>query len=105
MNAKGSVALAAMNVNDHPPAVDIMDLQMSRLGAACSGGIKGHQHGAMKHAVGRVDEPGHLLRAQNLRRPDHLPRVRRLGHAPVLLKYLDVEEPQRAKALDDRVRA
>src|SRR6202035_3944537 len=47
-----AVALAAMNVDDHPPAVDILDLQMGRLGAACSGGIEGHQHSAMKRAVG-----------------------------------------------------
>src|ERR1700688_3848712 len=33
-------ALAAMNVDDHPPAADILDLQMSRLRAARSGGIK-----------------------------------------------------------------
>ena len=34
-----AVALAAMNVDDHPPAVDVMNLQMSSLGAARSGGI------------------------------------------------------------------
>jgi len=88
-----------MYVDDHPPAVNVMDLQMSRLGATCSGGIKGHQHGAMKCAVGRVDESSHLLRAENLRQPDHLPRIRRLSNAPVPLQHLDVEEPQGAQAL------
>ena len=92
-----------MNVNDHPPAVDVMDLQMSRFGAACSGGIKGHQHGAMKCAVGRVDESIHLLRTENLRQPDHLPRIRRFRDAPVPLEHLDVEETQGGKPSDHRV--
>src|ERR1700720_4533070 len=73
-----AVALTAMNVDHHPPAVDVAHLKMCGLGAACTGSIERHQHGAMKRAVGRVDESSHLFRTENLWQPNHLPRIRRL---------------------------
>ena len=94
-----------MNVNHHPLAVDVADLQVRCLGAARSGGIESHQHRTMKRTVCGIDEAADLFRAKDLRQPDYLPRIWRLGNAPVLLQYLDVEEPQRAQALNDRVRA
>jgi hypothetical protein len=52
-----------------------------------------------------INEAGNLCQAKNLRQPDYLPRIRCLGNAPVLLQYLDVEQPPCAKALNDLVRA
>src|SRR5215469_10341062 len=77
---------------------------MCRLRAARTGGIESHQHRVMKGTIRSIDEAGNLFRAEDLRKPNYLPRIRCLGNAPVLLQYLDVEEPQRAQALNDRVR-
>ena len=41
-------ALALVDVNHHPLAVDVADLQAGRFRAACAGGIERHQQDAMK---------------------------------------------------------
>jgi len=94
-----------MDVNHHPPTVDVADLKMCRLGAARSCGAKSHQHRTMKGTVRGIDETSDPFRAEDLRQPDHLPWIRRLGNAPVPLEYLDVEEPRGSKPTNDRVRA
>lgn len=98
-----AIALATMNLDRHPLAVDVADFQMRRLRAARTGGIKSHQHGAMKRAVGRVDDSSHFLRTENLRQLDHLPRIRRLGNAPAPLEDFNVEETQSGEPTNDRV--
>ena len=42
-------------------------LQAAQLGAAHASRVQRHQHGAMEQIAGRVDQPGHLLRAQDVR--------------------------------------
>src|ERR1700745_1511735 len=41
-------ALASPDMNHHPLAVDVADLQVGRFGAACAGGIERHEQHAMK---------------------------------------------------------
>src|SRR6266852_7590322 len=48
--------LAAPNMNDHPLAVDIADLQVRHFGATCARGIERHQQNAMKGKLCRVDQ-------------------------------------------------
>src|SRR6202167_4387489 len=45
-------AFALADMNHHPLAVDVTDLQASRFCAACAGGIHRHQQDAMKRCVG-----------------------------------------------------
>ena len=44
-------ALALADMNNHPLAINVADLQVGRFSAACSGGIEDHQQGAMKLRV------------------------------------------------------
>src|ERR1700722_11791299 len=44
-------ALALADMNHHPPAISVADLQVSRFCAPCTGSIKRHQKDAMKGGV------------------------------------------------------
>src|SRR6266567_7816638 len=46
-------ALALVDVNHHPLAVDVADLQAGRFCASRTGGIESHQKDAMKRSIGR----------------------------------------------------
>jgi len=48
-------SFAAPDMNDHPLAVDVADLQMRHFCATCACGIQGHQQDAMKRKLCRVD--------------------------------------------------
>ena len=89
--------LGLTEANDHASAIDVADLQRRRFCPAGSGGIERHQHGALKGRSGGINETRHFIPAKNLRQVNKLPRVRRLGNAPVPLEYLDIEEPQRTQ--------
>jgi len=88
-----------MNVDHHAPTVDIPDLPVRRFSATCPAAVESHQQDAIERKLSRIDQARHFLRAENLRQADDLPRIGRLGNAPVLLQHLDIEEPQSAKAL------
>jgi hypothetical protein len=49
-------ALALPDMDHHPLAVDVADLQVSRFCAACTGGIKRHEKDAMKGGIRGVDQ-------------------------------------------------
>jgi hypothetical protein len=49
-------SLAALDVNDHPLAVDIAELQLRHLAVPGTGGVEGHQQSAMENSGGRSDE-------------------------------------------------
>ena len=57
----------AADVDHHPSAVDIGNLQASQLGAPYPRAIERHQYHAMKPSLGRVDEEGNLFWAQDAR--------------------------------------
>src|ERR1039457_3105230 len=57
-------ALAALDVDDHPLAIDIANLQASPFGAACSGSIESHQQDPIEGVAGRVNQPGDFFLAQ-----------------------------------------
>ena len=87
-------SFSALDMDNHALTVDIADLQRRRFRPAGSGGIERHQHGALKGCSGGINKTRHFLRAKDFRQVDDLPRVGRLGNAPVPLEHLDIEEPQ-----------
>src|ERR1039458_129591 len=82
-------SLAAANMNDHPLAVDIADLEVGHFCATCARGIEGHQQNAMKGKLCRVDQARHFVLAQYLRQVQNLLRIRCLGNAPASLQHLN----------------
>ncbi len=66
--------------------------------------VESHQQDAIERKLSGIDQARHFLRAENLRQSNDLPRIGRLGLASVLLQHLDIEEPQKAKALCNSVR-
>jgi hypothetical protein len=73
-------SFAALNVDDHPLAVDIADLQVGQFGAAESGCVSGHQQHAVKRCVRPVDQLRDFL-AEDHRQAHSLLWVRSVGHA------------------------
>jgi hypothetical protein len=78
-------SLASPDMNDHPLAVDIADLQVRHLCSTCARGIERHQQNAMKGAVCRVDQTRHFFLAEHLRQMQNLLRIRCLGNTPASL--------------------
>ena len=83
--------LASPDMDDHPLAVDIADLQVRHFSATCARGIERHQQDAMKGKLCRVDETCYFVLAQHLRQVQNLLRIRRLGNAPASLQHLHIE--------------
>src|ERR1035438_9121539 len=98
-------ALALPDMNNHPLAVDVADLQVGRFCAACTGGIKRHQKDAMKGGIRGVDQARYLLLAEYLGKMTNLLRIGRLGNAPAALQHVNVEETQSRQTQDYGVRA
>jgi hypothetical protein len=55
-----------LNVNQHSAAVDVGDLQMAQLRVPHAGRVQDHQHRAVGQTVRGVDQPRHLLAAQEI---------------------------------------
>ena len=53
--------LAALDVNHHPSAINVADLQASQLRVPNTGGIEGHEDSSMKWCASRIDELGHFF--------------------------------------------
>jgi len=54
-------------MDDHAPAIDIADLERGYLGAAGTGRIECHEHGALKGCPGRFDQMRDFFPAEHLR--------------------------------------
>src|ERR1017187_2799714 len=67
-----SAALALADMNDHPFAVDVGDLQATQLGSSQPGCIQRHQHGAMHQVPSRINQPRYFFRTEYSRQ---LPRT------------------------------
>src|SRR5664279_4794950 len=87
-------ALPLADMNHHPLAVDVADLQMSRFCTACAGGIHRHQQDAMKGCIRRLNQSRDFFLAEYHWKVTHLLRIGRLGDAPAALQYVNVEETQ-----------
>src|ERR1700683_896571 len=85
-------ALALADMNHHPLAVDVTDLQVGRFCAACTGGIHRHQQDAMKRCVGGLNQSRDFFLTEYPRKVTHLLRIGSLGDAPAALQHVDVEE-------------
>jgi hypothetical protein len=85
-------SLPAPDMNDHPLAVDIADLEVRHFCATCARSVEGHQQDAMKRALCRVDQPCDFFLAEYLGQVQNLLRIRCLGHAPAPLQHLNIEE-------------
>src|ERR1700677_1280898 len=53
--------LAALDVNHHPSAINVADLQASQLRVPNTGGIEGHEDSLMEWCASRIDELGHFF--------------------------------------------
>jgi hypothetical protein len=94
-----------LDVNHHPPAVDVGDLQMPELRVPHAGRVQDHQHRAVRQTVGGVDQPRHLLDAQNLRQPTRRFQIGRVVEQVPTLQRLHEEEAQRRDVEADRQRS
>ena len=97
-------ALASLDVDHVARTVDIRNLQARQFGAPESGGVKRHQQRALEGRGGGFDETVDFLPTENGRKMNRLLRVRRQIRAPQLFQRPDVEEPDSAEMLDNRVR-
>jgi len=87
-------ALALADMDNHPLAVDVTDLQMGRFCAACTGGIDRHQQNAMKGCIRRLNQSRDFFLAEYPGKVTHLLRTGRLGDAPATLQHMYVEVAQ-----------
>src|SRR5271169_4995803 len=85
-------ALALSDMDHHPLAVDVADLQVGRFCAACAGGIHSHQQDAMKGCIRRLNQSRDFFLTEDPWKVTHLLRVGRLSNAPATLQHVDVEE-------------
>src|SRR6266568_3916483 len=91
-------AFAEVNVNDHPCTVDVAYLEIAQLGAAHTGRVKRHHHGAMEQIAGGVDQPGDLLHSQDCGKPARYLWIRQLFNQIRSFECLDEEEAQGSRA-------
>ena len=66
------------DVDEHPLAVDVFHLEVAQLRPAHSGGVKRHQHGAMKQIAGGLDQPHRFFLGQDDRQLSRFLRVGKL---------------------------
>ena len=92
-------ALAAADVHQHAPAVDVAELESNQLRSAHSGGVERHQQHPMEQAVGGIDQSGDLLLAQDARQSSRPLGVGRQAQVPGPPERLEIEEPQRRQTL------
>jgi hypothetical protein len=87
--------LALLDVQHHPPAVDVGDLQPAQLSPAYAGRIERHHHRTMHQVAGRIDQTGHFFLAEHGRQTLVLLRKRdRIGQVRPTQR-LDEQEAQR----------
>ena len=96
-------SLTSPDMDEHPLAVDIADLSVGHLRAACASGIKRHEQDAMKGDSCCIDQTSDLFWAEYLREMQNLFRIGRLGDAPASLQHLDIKEAQGCQPLGDGV--
>ena len=86
--------LAVYHADDHPLAVDVVDLQADDLGAAHPHAIEDHQQSSLKQTITRVDQTSDFFLAQNA---GQLPLKSRIGQELTELRSPQCaykEEPQ-----------
>jgi len=98
-------ALALANLNHHPLAVDVADLEAGRFRAAGAVGIHRHQQDAMKGRVCGLNQSRDFFLTEYPWKATQLLRIGRLGNAPATLQHVNVKGAQRRQPQDDRVRA
>src|ERR1700746_484000 len=85
---------AALDVNYHPSAINVADLQTSQLRVPNSGRVESHEDGAVKRSGSGVDELCDLFLAENRGQAVRLLGIRSVGNAPRSPERLNVEKPQ-----------
>ena len=85
---------AVLDVNHHPSAVNVADLQTSQFCVPNSGRVESHEYGAVKRSGSGVDELCDFFLAENRGQAVRLLGIRSVGNAPPSLERLNVEKPQ-----------
>jgi hypothetical protein len=57
--------LAGLDVDHHPSAINVADLQASQLRVPNAGSVEGHEDRSMKWCAGRIDELRHFFLTEN----------------------------------------
>ena len=73
---------AFLDVNHHPTAVNVADLQTSQLRIPNSGRVKSHEYGAVKRSGSGIDELCYFFLAENRGQAVRLLGIRSVGNAP-----------------------
>ena len=92
-------ALALLDADDHPLAVDVGDLERDDLGGAQARAVGHAQRCLVLEPRRRVEQPRHLLRAQHHRQLARLVDERRMFDDLVALEGDPEKEPQRRDGL------
>jgi hypothetical protein len=95
-------ALALLDPDHHPLAVDVGNLQENHFRHAQSGGIDRGQRGAAFEAWDRLQEANDLVGAQHDRKLARLTRIRDALRHRGLTERHPIEEPQRTDDLIQR---
>jgi len=90
-------ALAALDVNHHPPAIDVADLEARQLCVADAGGVESHEHSAIKGSRSGVNELRYFFLAENRGQAVRLLRIGSVSDAPRSPERLNVEKAQGAE--------
>ncbi len=98
-------ALATLDVDDHPLAIDIANLQAGHFVAARSGSIESHQQDSIEGVAGRVNQPGDFFLAQYRGQVLHFLGIGRLRHAPGSFQSFNEEETQSGQPLGNAARS
>ena len=90
---------ALLDADHHPLGIDVADAQVGDLRDAQATRVHRHQQGSVLEVARRLEQGGHLLRAEDLRQLEAHLLVGNVADFPVALEHLAVEEPERADDL------
>jgi hypothetical protein len=103
---KGNLAIAAalalVDPEHHPLAIDVAHFQMTDLTATQTGAIEREEQRAVIEVLRTRDEPLHLVGTEHDREPQSLLRIRQVLTHVTTVQDVPAEEPQRADLRDHR---
>src|SRR5262249_23317709 len=103
--AEGNIAipsaLALLDPQHHPLAIDVADLQLTELAAPQAGTIEGEQQRAVIEILRMGDQPLHLVGTEDDRQAVPLLRVRQILAHITSLQHMAAEESPRTNLRHD----
>ncbi len=103
MHVTVAIAFALVDVDHHPLAVDITDLELDQFASSYARRIQSHEHRAVQRIGGAVDESRHFFLTENDRQPATLFGKRDFVRQIGTLERFHIEETQSRYVLADGV--